>query len=53
MPENNTNLRTQKSHVQTETESSSLKGTLLFTMSVGLFIVVSWFAIFLLFINRV
>lgn len=52
MPKNNTDLRTQKSHVHTETQPS-LKGTLLFTMAVGLFIVVSWSAIFLLFINRV
>jgi len=53
MPENNTNLETQNRHVETDVNQSSLKGTLIFTMFVGLFIVVSWSAIFLLFINRV
>lgn len=53
MSENNTNLGTQKGHDQTEADRSSLKGTLLFTMFVGLFIVVSWSAIFLLFSDRV
>jgi len=51
MPKNNTNLETQKSHVSTEPDSS-LKGTLIFTMFVGLFIVGSWSAIFFLFLNR-
>jgi hypothetical protein len=51
MLENNTNLSTQKGSVQIETEPS-LKGTLLFVMFVGLFIVVSWFGIFFLFLSR-
>ena len=51
MPENNTNLETQKSHVPTESDSS-LKGTLTFVMFVGGFIVVSWVAVFILFLNR-
>lgn len=53
MSKNNTNLATKKGHLQTEEDQSSLKGTLLFTMFVGLFIVVSWSAIFLLFSDRV
>ncbi|MCT8136555.1 cytochrome c oxidase subunit 2A [Anaerobacillus sp. CMMVII] len=51
MPKNNTNLNTQKNYVPTESESS-LKGTLIFVMFVGLFIVGSWSAIFFLFLNR-
>lgn len=42
---------THKNQVPTEQESS-LKGTLLFVMFVGLFIVGSWSAIFFLFLNR-
>lgn len=49
MPE--TNLETKKTHVTTE-EEPSLKGTFVFTMSVGVFIVASWSAIFFLFLNR-
>ncbi|MFN7252721.1 MAG: cytochrome c oxidase subunit 2A [Anaerobacillus sp.] len=52
MSKNNTNLETQKGYVPTEQESS-LKGTLIFVMFVGVFIVVSWAAIFFLFLNRV
>jgi hypothetical protein len=52
MPENNTNIETKKTHVPNETKSTSLKGTLLFTMFVGLFIVVTWSAMFFLFLNR-
>lgn len=52
MSENNTNLETNKSEIVNETDSSSLKGTLTFVMFVGLFIVVSWTAIFFLFLNR-
>lgn len=49
----NNNLDTQKGHDQSDDDPSSLKGTLIFTMFVGLFIVVSWSAIFLLFSDRV
>ncbi len=52
MSKNNANLETNKKHVPTETDSSSLKGTFIFTMSIGLFIVLSWSAIFFLFLNR-
>ncbi|RXJ01941.1 cytochrome c oxidase subunit 2A [Anaerobacillus alkaliphilus] len=51
MAKNNTNLETKKGYVPTESDSS-LKGTLIFTMLVGLFIVGSWSAIFYLFLNR-
>lgn len=51
MAKNNTNLDTQKGYVPTE-DDSSLKGTLLFTMTVGLVIVGSWSAVFYLFLNR-
>jgi hypothetical protein len=48
----NTDLETQKLYVSPEPESSSLKGTLLFVMFVGVFIVGSWSAIFFLYLNR-
>ena len=52
MAKNNSNLEPNRNHVPTETNSSSLKGTFIFTMSIGLFIVLSWSAIFFLFLNR-
>ncbi|UCZ53676.1 cytochrome c oxidase subunit 2A [Bacillus shivajii] len=38
---------------QTSQENSSLKGTLVFVMSIGGFILVSWFAVFFLFLGRI
>ncbi|PYZ92107.1 cytochrome c oxidase subunit 2A [Salipaludibacillus keqinensis] len=47
-----TGMKTQQNQVQKVKEDSSLKGTLIFVMFIGSFILVSWFAIFYLFLIR-
>ncbi len=51
MARNNTNLETNKDIVPAELESS-LKGTFIFVMLLGLFIVGSWSAMFWIFLDR-
>ncbi|SES36364.1 cytochrome c oxidase subunit 2A [Salipaludibacillus aurantiacus] len=45
-------LKTQQHQQLKQEDHSSLKGTLVFVMFLGAFILVSWFAVFYLFIIR-
>ncbi|WP_280771310.1 cytochrome c oxidase subunit 2A [Salipaludibacillus daqingensis] len=47
-----TDLNTEQNKSLKKEEDSSLKGTLVFVMFLGSFILVSWFAIFYLFLVR-
>jgi len=47
-----TELKTQHKQLTKKDENSSLKGTLVFVLFLGTFILVSWFAIFYLFLAR-
>jgi hypothetical protein len=47
-----TELKTKYKQTTKKEEDSSLKGTLVFVMFLGSFILVSWFAIFYLFLVR-
>lgn len=47
-----TKLKTQQNQSTQKEEDSSLKGTLVFVLFLGSFILVSWFAIFFLFLSK-
>ncbi|MDG5787950.1 cytochrome c oxidase subunit 2A [Evansella sp. AB-P1] len=46
------NLGVKEKHVSTNEDETSLKGTFIFVMFVGSFLVISWIAVFFLFIGR-
>ncbi|MFA9556641.1 cytochrome c oxidase subunit 2A [Evansella sp. AB-rgal1] len=46
-------LSKKQSNLSTQEENSSLKGTFIFVMSIGSFILITWFIVFFIFVGRI